>query len=160
MDILTEAIEESRNLTLFYLSKLGGKDFYKEFESEGTKLNSVAYVVAHLTWAEEFLVLRAITGEGAGISWTDNFRIGGARPPIESYPSFNEILNGFQEVHLKAMDVLTRLTDEELEQTNKINLRFQKGDNIKVCLLHHIRHEASHAGHLSWLCKLHKVETV
>jgi hypothetical protein len=159
-EVLVEAIEEVRNLTLFYLSKLGGKEYFKEFEVEGTKLNSVAWIVAHLAWAEEFLVLRAITGEGAGLKWTDDFRIGAPRPHRDVYPSFNDILNGFQEVHLKAMDVLTRMEDETLEQTNKINLKFQKGDTIKVCLLHHLRHEASHAGHLSWLCKMHGIETV
>lgn len=160
-ETLVETIEEVRNLTLFYLSKLNGKDYFREFEVEGTRLNSAAHVIAHLAWAEEFLILRAITGHGSGLSWTDHFRIGAPRPHVSAYPPFEQIVAGFQEIHLKAMDILTRIQDDEiLDLPNKINLKFQKGDSIKVCLLHHIRHEASHAGHLSWLCKLHKVETV
>lgn len=159
-EVLVEAIEEVRNLTLFYLSRLNGTDYFKEFVVEGTTLNSAAWTIAHLTWAEEFLILRAITGEGAKLDWTDHFRIGASRPIKTLYPSFNEILNGFQEVHLKSMDILTRLNDDDLEKTNKINLKFQKGDSVKVCLMHHIRHESSHAGHLSWLCKMSGLKTV
>jgi hypothetical protein len=159
-ETLVETIEEVRNLTLFYLSKLNGTDLYKEFEVNGQHMNSAAWTVAHLAWAEEFLVLRAITGEPTKLQWTDHFRIGSSRPPLNVYPPFEEILNAFQEIHLRAMDVLTRMEDEDLEKVNQINLKFQKGETLKVCLLHHIRHEASHAGHLSWLCKMHGVKTV
>ncbi|MBC7862564.1 MAG: DinB family protein [Bacteroidia bacterium] len=159
-DILVETIEEVRNLTLFYLSKLDGTDYFREFEVNGQALNSAAWTIAHLTWAEDFLVYRAITGKGTGVKWLDHFRIGSERPQRAEYPSLNEIINGFGEVHLKSMDVLMGMIDEDLEKTNSINLKFQKGDNIKVCLMHHIRHESSHGGHLSWLCKINGVKTV
>jgi hypothetical protein len=159
-EVLVEAIEEVRNLTLFYLSRLNGTDYFREFEMEGQRFNSTAWTIAHLTWAEDFLILRAITGEGSGLKWTDQFRIGAPRPELNLYPSFEEIFNGFSEVHLKSMDVLMGMIDEDLEKTNKINLKFQKGDNVKVCLMHHLRHEASHGGHLSWLCKLNGIKTI
>jgi hypothetical protein len=159
-DVFVETIEEVRNLTLFYLSKLNGTDYFKEMECNGQVLNSTAWTIAHLAWAEDFLVYRAIKGEGTGVKWLDHFRIGSQRPDKSVYPSFNEIINGFGEVHLKSMDLLMGIIDEDIEKTNKINLKFQKGDTIKVCLMHHIRHEASHGGHLSWLCKMNGVKTV
>jgi len=46
--ILATMMDEQRNLTRFYLSKLKGEDMYSEFEVNGYTTNSPVWILAYL----------------------------------------------------------------------------------------------------------------
>ena len=65
-----------------------------------------------------------------------------------------------KEVHEKAMAHVLTLSDEEMEAENFIGFGFGGVKTNRIMVNHAIRHEAMHTGHLSWLCKINKVESV
>ena len=52
------------------------------------------------------------------------------------------------------------LTNQDLLGHPKKEIPFIKENNLKSLFMHSIRHEGIHAGHLSWLCKLHEIKTI
>lgn len=157
--VLAEVMGNTRNLTRFYLSKLKGKDEFHQFEIDGKKLNSIYWLVAHLTWAENMLILGALGGPALNLGWTKHFGIGSTMPDKEELPPFKEVLDAFKQVHETTMTFLSTVPNEELDKENPFGMGFG-GDNSKRMMVHHcIRHEAQHIGHLSTLCKLFGEET-
>ena len=53
--LIAEQIDNTRELTRFYLSKLKTADVYKSFE--GLKLNPIIWEVGHLAVSQNWLVL-------------------------------------------------------------------------------------------------------
>jgi hypothetical protein len=47
-----------------------------------------------------------------------------------------------------------------LDKDNPAGFGFGGDNSYRMMIQHAIRHEAIHAGHLSWLCKLHGIQTV
>ncbi len=157
---LVETLELSRELTNFYLKKLEGQDVYKSFEIEGKQLNSILWLVAHMTVSENWLLLVCTGGEHVKIPWARQFGLGSEIPAKEDYPPVDEIMNTFYEVHKKAMAYVSTLTDEDLSQPTTNGITFGGEDSKRAIIKHAVRHECSHAGHLGWLCKLFGVETI
>lgn len=157
--VLAEVMGNTRNLARFYLSKLKGKDEFHRFELEGKKLNSIYWLIAHLVWSENTLILAALGGPKQDLAWTDHFGIGSTMPEKEALPPFKEVIDAFKQVHEITMTFLPTVSNEELDQDNLLGMGFG-GDNSKRMMVHHcIRHEAQHIGHLSTLCKLFGEET-
>jgi hypothetical protein len=47
-----------------------------------------------------------------------------------------------------------------MEAENVLGFGFGGIKTNRMMVIHAIRHEAMHTGHLSWLCKINKVESV
>ncbi|MCB0401733.1 MAG: DinB family protein [Flavobacteriales bacterium] len=157
---LVETLELSRGLTKFYLKKLEGQDLYKTFEVEGKKLNSILWLVAHITVSENWLLLVCTGGEKANIPWARQFGLGSEIPEKADYPPVEDIFEQFDRVHEKAIAYISTLTDEDLMKPTTNGVTLGGEDSVGAIIKHAIRHEGSHAGHLGWLCKLFGVKTI
>ena len=157
--ILADTFQEARNLSLSYFSKLKNFDIKKEFEVEGKKLNSAYWIIGHLPVTENYLLLRCTGAEIVKFAWAKPFGLGGKQSDLIELVSVDEIMQIMNEVHEKAMLYVRSLTDKQLLEKSGSTIVFGDG-SIRAILMHAIRHEATHAGHLGWLCKLHGVETI
>ena len=156
---LIETIELTQNLAVYYISLMKEVDPKKVFSSEGKDLNSLYWLVGHLAWAENMLVLQGTQGKGAVIPWLDSFKLGEPHQ-IDENISFGELKAGAKELHKAALAHLNTLSDEDLLKPNTIGFGFGQEPTNQVVLMHFIRHLGMHIGHLSWLCKLHGVKSV
>ena len=157
---LVETLELSRDLTRYYLSNLKEQDVYKVFEIEGKQLNSIIWLVAHITVSENWLLLVCTGGEHVKIPWARQFGLGSEVPKKEDCPPFEEILSYFKQVHKKSIAYISQLTDDDLNQPTTNGIDFGGEDSVRAIIKHAIRHECAHAGHLGWLCKLFGVKTI
>jgi hypothetical protein len=64
------------------------------------------------------------------------------------------------EVHEKSLAHVRNLEPVNLEQPNLAGFEFPGVKTVRDVIVHAIRHEGTHAGHLGWLCKLHGIKTV
>jgi len=157
-DVLCEVIDNTRELTLYYLTKLKGVDIFKTFTAGNQTFNSAFWIICHMAWAQDFMLLKASAGPDLKIDWLKKFSIGTTLPPREECPPIQDVLEALQLIHLKAVTHLRTLTGDELDGPNHINLTFGTDQSIRKCIHHCIRHEGVHMGHLSWLAKMHGVK--
>ncbi len=156
---LIETLEFSQNLAVWYISLLKEIDPYKVFEVEGKSLNSVYWIVGHLAWAENMLILEGTRGEAVESEHLDKFRIGDAHAVLPDL-DFAGVKALAQEVHQKTLAHLESLNDSDLDLPNTKNFGFGKEPTNQVIIMHAIRHIGTHTGHLSWLCLLNHIKTV
>jgi hypothetical protein len=160
-ELLAIAVDDARKYTMVFGNKLieSNVDLFKNFDFDGIKLNSAAFILGHHAVTENFLCLSCTGGEIVRFPWAKTFALGVAMPSKEEYPPLNEILGVLSEVHLKALHHIKSLSDSDLEKPNTKGVKFATDESIRSIILHAVRHESSHAGHLSWLCKLHGIKT-
>lgn len=155
---LIDTYQMARNLSNFYLSKLEGLDVMKLYSFDNVKLNTAYWIVAHLAWTEHFLIIEGIGGESMGIEWLNDFGFGSNPEEVKNGPAYEEILATREKIHERAMEILNRLTDEELEEENNIGANFGGKKNKEVVLMHAIRHEPMHIGQISWILKANGIK--
>lgn len=158
--VLANVIQKTRDLTNLYLNLLKDVDQYKEFEVEGKKLNSVFWIRAHLAVTQNFLLLRSTGGETIKIPWARQFGLGSTATSKELCPPMEEINNIFEMVHEKSVQHISMLNDSYLDQVNATGFEFAGENSVRSIIIHSIRHEGTHAGHLGWLCKLYGIKTM
>ena len=161
IETIIEILQSTRNLTLYYLSLLKNVDQDKVFECEGKKLNSVNWLIAHLCWTDNFLLIKS-SKNNIEISkeWFEEYGFGSNPEEIKtmlSYTALMEILNANRTV---CIDYLKTISDEQLEEENILGMSMGGSKSLKNIFYHAIRHEGTHAGQLGWLCKLHGIKTV
>lgn len=157
--ILAGMMDQTRKLARYYTTQLQGVDVLKEFEVEGKKLNSVLWVLAHITWAENNLLLKSLDGPKVAVAWLEHFRTNSNSSPQPDWPRLNEVLESMQQVHEAAMRFVSELDDKALDEPAYVEATDWRTDKRHV-IMHAIRHEALHIGHLTWLCKLHGIKTI
>jgi len=158
--IIAEQLDNSRELTRYYLSKLKGADVYKGFICNDKKLNPIIWEIGHLAVSQNWLVLYLGNGNPEKIEWGKLFALGSTPPKKEDYPPYEEIWNTFKSVHEKSIKHVASLNDEVLNSAPRKEIPFIRNNDLKNLFMHSIRHEGIHAGHLSWLCKLHGIQTI
>lgn len=158
-EILAETMDESRNLTRFYLSKLKGEDMHRTFTIGGYTTNSPYWIIAHLTWGEHRLLVESLGHPVLDIPWLDLFAIGTA-PSNENLPQLEEVLAQFKAVHEHALLHLRSMTDAELEEENILAINFGGRTSKKFIAMHTIRHEGTHCGQLSLIAQFYGKKTV
>lgn len=158
--VLADSYESVRLLTKWYISKMKTVDMKKEFVAEGNTLNSAYWIVAHLVWAENFLLLQALGAKEFQFPWLEQFGIGGNASLSGAAPEMKEILDAWKEIHSAAMQHVRALPDEILATDNPAGMGFGGDNSYRMMIQHAIRHEALHTGHLSWLCKLYGIKTI
>ena len=158
--IIAEQINNTRELTRYYLSKLKEADVYESFICNDKKLNPIIWELGHLAISQNWLILYLGNGSPEKIEWGKMFGLGSTPPKKEEYPPYEEIWSMFKTVHEKAINHVTSLNDEVLYDEPRKEIPFIRENNLKNLFMHSIRHEGIHAGHLSWLCKLHDIKTI
>lgn len=157
-DTLAETTDNTRDLLYFYLSKLDKSLWYESPTINGQQLNSVAWELCHMVWAQDYLILKGCGNKSSSVSWIDNFSIG--KPTCKDLPTIEEIKEALKSVHVESLETIKSLSDEELQKPNFINLEFKKGNSKIQIIHHHIRHEGGHIGHIGLLCKILGAKTI
>lgn len=158
--LLADTFQKVRDLTRWYFSLLKNTDPHKVWEINGQKLNSTVWIAAHLTWAEDFLLVKSTGGAGSNLSWLDHYKLGGDGSLHDASVDMKTILAHFNEGHEKAMAHLVSLSNEAMDEENLLGFGFGGVKTKRMMIQHCIRHEAMHTGHLSWLCKINGIQTV
>lgn len=158
--ILLNTFQETRNLSNFYFNKLKDTDINRTFEANGVPLNSARWIMAHLTWAEHSLILEALGAEKISVDWFRKVSFGTPLCKTEELPPIESILNTMKTVHDAVNSFVPLFTDEALEEKNMLGLKFGPNESKRFMLIHAIRHEGTHAGQLSWLCKINNIKTI
>jgi len=158
--ILAHVMDKTRQLTGIYLSLLQQTDVHKVFEVDGKKLNSVFWIMAHLAVTENFLLLRSTGGELVKIPWARQFGLGSVPTPKEDCPPMEEVAGVFSDIHQKSIRHISTLEDTFLDKENTTGFEFAGEKSVRSIIVHAIRHEGTHAGHLGWLCKLNGIKTL
>lgn len=159
-EILANTFQTVRNLTKYYFSLFPDDKLHEETIINGKKLNTAYWLAAHLVWTEHFLILQGVGNINMCIPWLNEFEIGSTPSKKNAWPEYKEVMDTMDMVHDKAINVIKELPDEELNKENYLNYTFSGVNSKKVLITHAIRHEPMHVGQLSWLLKIHGVETV
>jgi len=157
-EILADTLDFTRGLNKWYLSLLKGTDMKHQFELNGIKLNSPLWIVAHLAWAENFLILQSTGGKPFEYGWLQHFTLG-ATPDESQLPELKEALDAMKAIHEVSLAHIKTLTDAQLDEPTLTGVNFGVDSKRRV-IQHAIRHEGTHSGHLGWICKLQGVRTV
>lgn len=159
-ETLASSFDYARKMSIGYFKKIQqSADIYKEFAIEGKKLNCAYWIYGHLAVTENYLLLRSTGGEIERFAWAKPFGLGGSLPDVNERVSVEEITTTLQQVHDKSISWIKSLTDDQLKEPNKGGMNFGDG-SIADLIKHAIAHEASHAGHLGWICKLSGIKTI
>ena len=158
--VLADTFTTARQLTRYYLSKLKGFDPHHRFKVGDKKLNSTYWMIAHLLWAEDFLMLRALGHEGLKIDWLEEFKVGSDANQTSLDIPFKELLDIQKESHLITLDHLRSMTEEEFQEENSIGIHFGGETKKRYIAMHGIRHESTHTGQLSIIAKLAGGQTI
>ncbi len=158
--LLANTFQKVRDLTKWYFSLVKDANPYHQWEVNGQKLNSIAWLAAHLVWAEDFLIVRATGGKGLGLEWLEHYKLGSDGSLHEEKPDMKTLLSLLKKGHENATAHLLSLSNEKLEEENAFGFGFGGVKTNRMMIQHCIRHEAMHTGHLSWLCKINSTESV
>lgn len=163
LETLRNMVDVTRQLAHFALKKLDGREaeFQKRFEVDGRKLNSIYWIIAHMAWAENNLILRSTGGPNPEVPWLKAFALG--KPAEEGENCgvpYSEIYAGFKKVHQLSMDHLAALDPANLDAENKLQWEILGAKTMRNTIMHHVRHENNHIGQLLWLVNLHGVKTI
>ena len=158
-ETLLNTFNETRSLSNYYFNKLKDTDINCSFEVNEIPLNSAKWIMAHLVWAEEFLILGALGGERISMDWFEKVAFGTPMCSSEELPDIETILSSMKTVHEAVIQFVPNLSDEFLEQKNEMGMKFGPNDSKRYLLMHAIRHEGTHAGQLGWLCKINQLKT-
>lgn len=158
--ILSRQLDKARELTRWYLSLMKECDPYKTFEFEGKRFNSIIWEIGHLAMSENFLANYLTYGPAIKEEWFKHFAMGGDNKVSDEYPDFKSVLNSFKSIHNTTIEHINTLTDDDLDKPTKKEFNVAGIVTVRDALIHSIRHESTHTGHLGWLCKLHEVKSV
>ncbi len=158
--VLSDTFQKTRDLTRWYLSLLKDCDPYKRWEVNGTPLNSIIWLASHLVWAQNYLVIKGTGGQPVAIDWSENYNIRSNGDLHHNEHNMKSVMASLKEVNEKATAHLLTISDEKMDAENALGFGFAGLKTNRILIQHAIRHEAMHTGHLSWLCKINKLETV
>ncbi|MBS1546565.1 MAG: DinB family protein [Bacteroidetes bacterium] len=156
--VLSHVMDRAREWTRYYLSPLKGADPHRQFVCDGKPLNTVFWLVAHLATSENGLLLAATKGPFEKFWWAKHFTLGAPGLPPEECPTFAEVWETFNAVHLNAVAHVAQLDDAALNAPNPTKLSI--GDTVRDVITHAIRHESGHSGQLAWLCKMYGIKMI
>lgn len=156
---LIDTMECAQSLAYWYLKLLKDQDPLKVFEIDGITLNTMHWMVGHMAWAEQDLILIGTHGQKSSFTFLDDFAISKSGNENTLIP-FEELVSAMKDVHQLSVAHLHTLADSDLEKENAYKLGFNFPPTYKTIIMHHIRHLGVHTGHLSWLCKLYGLKTV
>jgi hypothetical protein len=157
--VLSEVFSSTRGLTKYFISLLDKDKLEHRHKLDNIELNSAYWIIAHLVWAQYNLVLRSLNGPVLDIPWISHYRIGSEGMLHDDRPSFAELMAIFDQVNDLTQDHIRSLTGEQLDEVVKLESIGWEA-TARRTIHHAIRHEGTHIGHLTWLCKLDGIKTM
>lgn len=153
--VIADILEDTRRLTLYFIKQLDPEQASQRFSAAGYALNSAAWLMGHLVWAEDALTMRALGHKGMGYPWLKYFDFNADGSLPADAPGFKELYNALRETHEASQAFLRNLDPATLDEASTGELA-SYWDSKRKILYHAIRHEGQHSGHISWLVKLHQ----
>src|SRR5665213_2052160 len=136
LNTIREIIQRTRELANYYIHKTKNVDVKKRFEVNGKKLNSIYWLVAHLAWAENNLIIRSTGGPNPEVPWLKFFALGKPAEEGETNgPSYEEVLAGFEKVHKIAMEHLEKMDPALLDSPNKLDWEIMNSKTMRATLI-------------------------
>ncbi|MGB3017254.1 MAG: DinB family protein [Ignavibacteria bacterium] len=157
--VLLSVYENVRGLTKFFISKLGDTDINHVFEVNGIKLNTIQWLIAHLAWTENELIVKAVGNDDINLPWLEEYGFGSVPAEIKTRPDLETLLKVLDSTHQRAVKILSGLTAEDLDSDNHLNFSFAGSKCKRNLIIHAIRHEPMHIGQLTWAMKLSDIKT-
>lgn len=154
-EVLASVLDNARQLTNFYLQNANDVDKERRFQINDFQTCNIYWILAHLTWAQDFLILRGVGNKGSGIGWLDDFGIGSEFPDKPKFAPYKEIVDNFNQIHQQSITLVKTIPVETLNEANNVGIKFSAGDSKRIIINHCIRHEGIHCGHLGWLLRMH-----
>jgi len=153
---LTEIFTLTRNLSNYYFGQVKNEDPHRVFKVDQTPLNNVYWLIGHLANCEEALILKQIGETDYYRDWFPMFDYGSKVPNEGEGPDFEEIFQHYELVHQVTKEKLPLFSDNLLDDKSPTGFKIGRLETISDSIMHAIRHEGCHAGHLGWLMKLYK----
>lgn len=150
-EVLAQTLDATRALTKGYLKKLADADPMARPAMGDYRFNSKLWICAHLTWTEWYMILNLLKGEDAPYPWVEAFFYGSEGDPSDQWPTFEEVIATMDDVHQRSLEVIRSLESLDVEATMA---RFRWTDTYRNFIIHVIRHEGIHCGHLGWFGKM------
>jgi hypothetical protein len=154
--VIADIFHNTRGLTRWYLKKMSAQQRMLRPVLEGKVFNSAYWIQAHLAWAESYLIIHSTGGEVPAIPWLSQFSIGANPEAVQDDPDLETLDRDFGAIHERALAHLRQVDPESLGAPSGIAMFPTR----RIALYHAIRHEATHTGHLGWLCKMHGIATI
>lgn len=160
--LLADTLDIAVQFRLFYFKYLQNTDLHKRWEINGVKLNSAGWILSHLIWTENYLLLHSCFGEPVDLPNFKEYDMGKDAGDITRFPSLDEIKSAGKEVHAKAMNHIRSFSGDDLNRVSTFGrFQFAKGENtVRVVIQHAIRHEGYHVGQLGTLAAINKIKIV
>jgi hypothetical protein len=158
--VLAALMDRSRQQVSACLQRLEAANLHHRHEVDGRQLNSAYWIAAHLAVSQNWLILRGTGGLFQKFSWAKHFSLGAIPLPPSECPPYEEVKATLEGVHRLAMEHVAGLGEAALDQAHQAMLQLPGTNDVRAVIAHHILHEASHAGQLSWLCKLGGLPTI
>jgi len=158
-EALAGALDSARKLSLFYLNRLERKkiDPLLQVQVGDAKLNSMLWLCAHVTWAEWAIVQKTMANAPLPAPWMEKFMFGSSSDSQPDWPDLATVKETMKEVHESTLTLIRGFDDLETE----VHVDFMSWTDTRRAVLYHaIRHDANHAGHFGWLCKIHGIKTI
>ncbi len=152
--VLLEVLKQTRNMTFYFFNKINEEHRYTEPEVNGVKLHSAQWIMAHIAWAEYFLLHQSLGIDEVHAPWLEKVKIGAAPCTRDELPLLPEIIETMQTIHQISMKHIATLSDEALEEDSKTGLSLGGDKSLRMMIIHTIRHENVHGGQLDWLVKI------
>lgn len=149
--VLADTYAKTRELTRFFFSKIPDERFAERPQAaNGHRFNSAHWIMAHLIWSEDFLLLKCLDGPRAGLPWLKEFGLGSNPDEVQVQLTRDELKQHAKVVHRQALEHIRSLTDADLEKESGIAMFPTWRETIQ----HAIRHEGNHGGHVGWLARM------
>lgn len=160
ISLLADMLDSTRQLHKYFIKKLDADKLTEVYNVNGGKLNSAYWVLAHTIWAEEYLTIRTLNGPATPteLEWLTHYGINSDGSILGEPLTMKELWAVMESVHKRSQQFLRTLTDDFLDMPTKHETPIWSTN--RDVLMHAIRHEGMHMGHISWLCKLHGNKTV
>lgn len=152
--VLLSVYENVRGLTKFFIGKLGDTDINQVFEINGIKLNSIHWLITHLAWTENELILKAVGNDDINLRWLEEYGFGSVPAEIKTRPDLESVLETLDSIHERAVSIISGLSEEDLDSDNHLDFSFAGSKCKRNLIIHAIRHEPMHIGQLTWAMKL------
>jgi uncharacterized damage-inducible protein DinB len=152
--VLLNVYENVRGLSKYFINNLGETDIHKVYELNGIKLNSIQWIIAHLAWTENMLILKAVGNDEMDMPWLEEYGFGSNPEEIKTKPDFTSLIATLDAIHERAVRILSGLTPEDLDSDNHLDFTFGGSKSKRNLIIHAIRHEPMHMGQLTWVLKL------
>ncbi len=149
-----EQIQGVRDLSMTYLKLLENADWYVPFEVNGVQLNSISWIVAHLSASQNFLQNYCIGKQMLKIPWARQFGMGSTPSSREETPSQEELMETLDRVLQNTVKNVSEIDPTTYGLPNPAGFKaplFGKELTIEDMIFHGIWHESHHSGQLaSW----------